>query len=152
MANEIINTRRREFLGASALVVSSALLGVSAMTTRTVAADYKQNPFTLVYDGAITANDPGKVNIHPVKYKLNGLDIVANVYTPAGYDPAKSYPTLVLAHPNGGVKEQTTGLYAQRLAELHHHCRRRRLSGRKRRRAAQHRQATISCRRYPRHG
>ena len=79
--------------------------------------DYSKNPFTLAYAGAITANEPGKINIHPVQYKLNGLDIAANVYTPAGYDSAKSYPAIVVAHPNGGVKEQVAGLYAQRLAE-----------------------------------
>ncbi|EBB7773241.1 alpha/beta hydrolase, partial [Salmonella enterica subsp. enterica serovar Tennessee] len=37
--------------------------------------------------------------------------------TPANYDPAKKYPAVVVAHPNGGVKEQVAGLYAQRLAE-----------------------------------
>ncbi|MDT3378607.1 alpha/beta hydrolase [Labrys neptuniae] len=88
------------------------------MTNATaVAADFKQNPFSLVYDGAITENAPGKVNIHPVKYKLNGLDIVANVYTPANYDPNRKYPAIVVAHPNGGVKEQVAGLYAQHLAQ-----------------------------------
>ena len=75
------------------------------------------NPFGLVYQGAITKNEINQVNIQPVTYKLNGADIAANVYTPANYDPSKKYPAIVVAHPNGGVKEQTAGLYAQRLAE-----------------------------------
>lgn len=76
-----------------------------------------QNPWTLVYAGAIVKNEKGKVNIHPVTYKINNLEIAANVYTPPNYDASKKYPTVVVAHPNGGVKEQVAGLYAQRLAE-----------------------------------
>lgn len=76
-----------------------------------------ENPFGLVYKNAITENTKGKVNIHPVTYKLNGIDIAANVYSPANYDASKKYPAITIAHPNGGIKEQTAGLYAQRLAE-----------------------------------
>jgi fermentation-respiration switch protein FrsA (DUF1100 family) len=90
---------------------------LSGQASEALAADYRNNPFTLTYAGAIAKNEPGKVNIHAVTYKLNGLDISANVYTPANYDSKKQYPAVVVAHPNGGVKEQVAGLYAQRLAE-----------------------------------
>ncbi|WP_205677502.1 alpha/beta hydrolase [Aquitalea denitrificans] len=98
----------------TSVVVAASLAIASAAAD---AADYRNNPFTLTYDGAIPQNLPGRVNIHPVTYKLNGLDISANVYTPPNYDPKKTYAAIVVAHPNGGVKEQTAGLYAQRLAE-----------------------------------
>lgn len=91
--------------------------GIKTITAQKNQKVTKQNPYTLVYEGAITENVKGKVNIHPVTYKLNGIDIAANVYTPANYDPTKKYPAVVVAHPNGGVKEQASGLYAQRLAE-----------------------------------
>lgn len=93
----------------------AAVIGLSASVS---AADYRQNPFTLTYEGAITQNVAGKVNIHPVNYDLHGIKIAANVYTPANYDPSQKYPTIVIAHPNGGIKEQVAGLYAQHLAEL----------------------------------
>ena len=80
---------------------------------------HNNNPFGLVYQGAITENMVGTVNIRPIAYDLNDLKIAANVYLPAGYqeNDGKSYPALVVAHPNGGVKEQVAGKYAQHLAE-----------------------------------
>ncbi|BDR57421.1 alpha/beta hydrolase [Xylocopilactobacillus apis] len=77
------------------------------------------NKFGLVYEDAITENKPGKVNIHPVNYLANGVKAAANVYTPADYDESseKLYPAVTVAHPNGGVKEQVAGLFAQKLAE-----------------------------------
>lgn len=49
----------------------------------------------------------------------NGQDITiaANVHLPEGFNEATKYPAIVVAHPGGGVKEQTAGLYASKLAK-----------------------------------
>lgn len=83
---------------------------------------HNSNPWGLVYADAIRKNENGKVNIHPITYNIGGLKIAANVYTPAGYDASHKYPAIVVAHPNGGVKEQVAGLYSQRMAEHGYIC------------------------------
>lgn len=83
----------------------TTLAVISALAFTGVANAAENNPFGLVYKGAIMENVKGKVNIHPVTYTLHGLKIAANVYTPAGYEATKKYPAIVVAHPNGGVKE-----------------------------------------------
>lgn len=99
-------------------VILSGLVMALGIGFAGVGSAAEPNPYGLVYQSAIAQNEEGKVNIHPVNYRLHGLKIAANVYTPANYDAHKKYAAIVVAHPNGGVKEQVAGLYAQRLAEL----------------------------------
>ncbi len=80
-------------------------------------AQEKLNPWGLVYDGALTENVVGEVQLHPVSYEVGGLRVSANVYTPKGYTKDGSYAAIVVSHPNGGVKEQVSGLFAQKLAD-----------------------------------
>lgn len=77
-----------------------------------------ENKFGLVYAGALTDNVEGKVNIKPVNYEIDGIKVAANLYLPANFDESKKYAGVTVAHPNGGIKEQVAGLFAQRLAEL----------------------------------
>lgn len=46
-----------------------------------------------------------------------GVTLAAVINFPAGFDETRKYPAVVVSHPGGGVKEQTAGLYARKLAE-----------------------------------
>ena len=46
-----------------------------------------------------------------------GIKLVADLYVPRNLDRTKRAPALIVGHPYGGVKEQTSGLYAQTMAE-----------------------------------
>lgn len=46
-----------------------------------------------------------------------GITMAAILHFPPHFDERKQYPAVVVSHPGGGVKEQTAGLYASKLAE-----------------------------------
>jgi fermentation-respiration switch protein FrsA (DUF1100 family) len=60
----------------------------------------------------------GEINMKKsVTFKNNILNMAGNLYLPEGFDENKKYPAIVSVHPGGGVKEQTAGLYAQKLSD-----------------------------------
>jgi fermentation-respiration switch protein FrsA (DUF1100 family) len=48
------------------------------------------------------------------QYKMK---VVGNLFTPKNLDRNSSYPAIIIGHPMGAVKEQSSNLYAQKLAE-----------------------------------
>jgi uncharacterized protein len=119
MSNEVLDEGRRRLIGASlvgvpgAAFVSAGLLDSEEASAQTRSVDLVKQPAVIGYP-----NKKG-LQIDRVTYPARniGTRIVANVFKPAGFDRSKKYAAIVVTHPFGGVKEQTAGLYAQRLAE-----------------------------------
>jgi len=59
----------------------------------------------------------GDISMKSVQFLNNGIKMAGNVFYPKGFSASKKYAAIVCVHPGGGVKEQTAGVYAQRLAE-----------------------------------
>jgi hypothetical protein len=59
-----------------------------------------------------------KAGKNPVWFMSEGYKLQGNLFTPANFDASKKYKTIVTVTPAGAVKEQSTGLYSKKLAEL----------------------------------
>jgi hypothetical protein len=59
----------------------------------------------------------GPATMKNVKFKNGPIDLAGHLYLPKGFDEHARHPAVVSIHPGGGVKEQTAGAYARRLAE-----------------------------------
>ena len=46
-----------------------------------------------------------------------GTTLASVINFPPDFDASNQYAAIVVSHPGGGVKEQTAGLYAGKLAE-----------------------------------
>jgi fermentation-respiration switch protein FrsA (DUF1100 family) len=56
----------------------------------------------------------GKISFPNSNNKAITMSAVINF--PDGFDESRKYPAIVVSHPGGGVKEQTAGTYAKKLA------------------------------------
>lgn len=62
------------------------------------------------------ATEVDGVTVRGVTFMNNDITMSANVYFPENFTANRTHPAIVVVHPGGGVKEQTAGLYALKLA------------------------------------
>jgi len=91
-------------------IIAAMALGASVATGGSYAAEEDK------WDKTFPRSD--KVTVEKVAFKNRiNLSVVGDLYLPKGLDKTQKHAAIIVGHPFGGVKEQTAGLYAQRMAE-----------------------------------
>lgn len=94
-------------------LILNGSLATAAMSMATTSASAALDPTPRTV-GATTRI--GDVTVRGVAFKNNGIAMSGNLYLPKGFSAARKYAAIVVVHPGGGVKEQVSGLYAQKMA------------------------------------
>ncbi|WP_447738739.1 alpha/beta hydrolase [Aeromonas veronii] len=100
---------------ASTLLLGAALTGVSTLSHAQITNPTEPVSMVTQWDKTFTQSD--KVDHRKVTFKNRyGITLVADLYLPKNRGDAK-LAAIALSGPFGAVKEQSSGLYAQTLAE-----------------------------------
>jgi uncharacterized protein len=91
--------------------LTAATIGVLVMSSPSIFAQDLSNGADNFYKNEqLTAQKVAFKN----QYKM---DVTGNLFMPKNADPKTRYPAIIVGHPMGAVKEQSSNLYAQKLAE-----------------------------------
>lgn len=107
-----ITTARRDFL-------KTAGVGVAALSGWAVAGPAAaQAAAPAVPEDADNFYKSNLVAIEKVRFKSQyGMQVAGNLVSPSNRKAAQKLPAIIVGHPMGAVKEQSSMLYAQKLAE-----------------------------------
>jgi fermentation-respiration switch protein FrsA (DUF1100 family) len=109
-----MHTKRQQKLGGEFMTTKRYLITTVFVLLSATSSAFAQN--TLGWDKTFpksTRVDHQKVSF----YNRLGINLVGDLYIPRSLDRSRRHPAIVVGHPYGGVKEQTSGLYAQTMAE-----------------------------------
>src|SRR4029434_3025411 len=92
------------------------LIAVMALCMAVSTPDITRAADQLAWDKTFPKSD--KVIHQEVSFNNRlGINLVADLYIPKTPDRSKKHPAIVVGGPFGAVKEQSSGLYAQAMAE-----------------------------------
>ncbi|MYM22193.1 hypothetical protein GTP46_06005 [Duganella sp. FT135W] len=108
-------TERREFVkNAGATLAALSVLSVAGNAAFAASPTKAQS----TSDGADNFYQSDKVSIQKVHFKNQyQMAVVGNLVTPKNLNRRAQAPAIIVGHPMGAVKEQSSMLYAQKLAE-----------------------------------
>ena len=92
---------RRSVLGGGAVATASAMLSIGALAATS----------------STTAGTASGIRTQDVQFQNNDITMAGILFFPEGFKEGVKYPSIVVVHPGGGVKEQTASVYAKALAQ-----------------------------------
>ena len=98
-------------------LLKAAGIGLAA-TAAFAATELSAAPSVGAPDGADNFFKSDKVAVQKVSFKNQySMQVTGNLVSPKNAKPATRQPAIIIGHPMGAVKEQSSMLYAQKLAE-----------------------------------
>lgn len=113
---KITNMKRNNLLTVGIVTVAMAMAGCSNADLQKEKTDMTKLTMTQEWDKVFPLSD--KVEHHKVTFHNRfGIELAADMYTPKDVKEGEQLSAIAVCGPFGAVKEQSSGLYAQHMAE-----------------------------------